>query len=285
MLQGPIAEAVAAAGLEADCPCVPGGAPTAAAAGALAGAAGGGRASSQQGEQQQQQGGEPPAYTAEWADALPVGAFAEWAGRLNTYLQVVEGRLYSEGLHVLGQPPSPQQTAQYLSAYFGEAALPQDVAEVRASLAGDGGGSAWGERCQVESHALTRDPLITQQASQSPARSPTSHTPHYHPPLRPHRWWPLPPRGSPPLPCAFGWSASSPSPPPTQQQQQQQQERQVPPAAAATPAAAARAAAAVAPAAAAWALHLRLVPLWSRWRRRCASVRCWAPTARRSAAC
>ena len=34
--------------------------------------------------------------------------------------QVVEGRLFSEGLHVLGQPPSPNQMRQYLSAYFGE---------------------------------------------------------------------------------------------------------------------------------------------------------------------
>lgn len=34
--------------------------------------------------------------------------------------QVVEGRLFSEGLHVLGQPPGPEQMRQYLSAYFGE---------------------------------------------------------------------------------------------------------------------------------------------------------------------
>ena len=36
------------------------------------------------------------------------------------YLQVLENRLFSEGLHVLGRAPPPEQLAQYLSAYFGE---------------------------------------------------------------------------------------------------------------------------------------------------------------------
>lgn len=30
-------------------------------------------------------------------------------------MQVVENRIFSEGLHVLGQAPPPDQTAQYLS--------------------------------------------------------------------------------------------------------------------------------------------------------------------------
>lgn len=46
-------------------------------------------------------------------------AFLEYAGRLWAYLQVVENRLFSEGLHVLGAPPSPDQMRQYLAAYFG----------------------------------------------------------------------------------------------------------------------------------------------------------------------
>ena len=33
-------------------------------------------------------------------------------------LQVVEGRLFSEGLHVLGQPPNEGHMRQYLEAYF-----------------------------------------------------------------------------------------------------------------------------------------------------------------------
>ena len=39
---------------------------------------------------------------------------------LSILLQVVENRLFSEGLHVLGQPPSQQHMAQYLQAYFDE---------------------------------------------------------------------------------------------------------------------------------------------------------------------
>lgn len=35
-------------------------------------------------------------------------------------LQVLENRIFSEGLHVLGQPPAPDQAVQYLSAYFGK---------------------------------------------------------------------------------------------------------------------------------------------------------------------
>ena len=42
-------------------------------------------------------------------------------------LQVVETRLFSEGLHVLGQPPAPDKLGQYLEAYFGEALSPEAV--------------------------------------------------------------------------------------------------------------------------------------------------------------
>ena len=40
--------------------------------------------------------------------------------------QVVEGRLFSEGLHVLGQPPSDEHMRQYLEAYFGDD-LPEEA--------------------------------------------------------------------------------------------------------------------------------------------------------------
>ncbi len=42
-------------------------------------------------------------------------------------IQVVETRLFSEGLHVLGQPPSPGKLGQYLEAYFGEGLSPEAV--------------------------------------------------------------------------------------------------------------------------------------------------------------
>jgi hypothetical protein len=40
--------------------------------------------------------------------------FLGWCDRLFGYLQVLENRLFSEGLHVLGAPPSDAQMAQYL---------------------------------------------------------------------------------------------------------------------------------------------------------------------------
>ncbi len=50
---------------------------------------------------------------------------------------MVEGRLFSEGLHVLGQPPGPDQMRQYLSAYFGEG-LPEAAVDAVVA-AGDRG--------------------------------------------------------------------------------------------------------------------------------------------------
>lgn len=40
--------------------------------------------------------------------------FLGWCERLFGYLQVLENRLFSEGLHVLGAAPSDAQMAQYL---------------------------------------------------------------------------------------------------------------------------------------------------------------------------
>ena len=43
---------------------------------------------------------------------------SHFPSRLYTYLGVVENRLFSEGLHVLGLPPSKEHMGQYLQAYF-----------------------------------------------------------------------------------------------------------------------------------------------------------------------
>jgi magnesium chelatase subunit H len=62
-------------------------------------------------------------------------AFNRYLVKLYEYLQVVEGRLFSAGLHTLGNPPNPEELASYLRAYFGED-LPEDavsaIAEQRA---------------------------------------------------------------------------------------------------------------------------------------------------------
>jgi hypothetical protein len=53
-----------------------------------------------------------------WRRLLPppprAQEFLGWCERLFGYLQVLENRLFSEGLHVLGAPPSNTQMAQYL---------------------------------------------------------------------------------------------------------------------------------------------------------------------------
>ena len=54
------------------------------------------------------------------AEDAPPAAFGAYVDRVYAYLQVLEGRLFSEGLHTLGAAPSPEQAGQYLGAYFGE---------------------------------------------------------------------------------------------------------------------------------------------------------------------
>ncbi|WP_421654427.1 magnesium chelatase subunit H [Leptothermofonsia sp. ETS-13] len=53
-------------------------------------------------------------------------AFNRYLVKLYEYLQVLENRLFSSGLHTLGNPPSPEELERYLQAYFGED-LPQEV--------------------------------------------------------------------------------------------------------------------------------------------------------------
>ncbi|KAL0032609.1 hypothetical protein WJX77_010520 [Trebouxia sp. C0004] len=61
------------------------------------------------------------------AESVSEEDFSEYVGQIYQYLQVVETRLFSEGLHVLGQPPSPDKLGQYLEAYFGEGLSPEAV--------------------------------------------------------------------------------------------------------------------------------------------------------------
>ncbi|QDL10028.1 magnesium chelatase subunit H [Brasilonema octagenarum UFV-E1] len=46
-------------------------------------------------------------------------AFDDYLVKLYEYLQVLENRLFSSGLHVLGEVPSEEELAGYLEAYFG----------------------------------------------------------------------------------------------------------------------------------------------------------------------
>ncbi|CAK6692435.1 cobaltochelatase subunit CobN [Synechococcus sp. CBW1107] len=53
------------------------------------------------------------------------GAFNAWVVRLSGYLQLLESRLFSSGLHTLGRPPDQEQRLGYLKAYMGEALEPE----------------------------------------------------------------------------------------------------------------------------------------------------------------
>eukprot|EP00903_Cladosiphon_okamuranus_P008053 g7767.t1 len=76
-------------------------------------------------------GGEGGVLTPEAAEELPVDgqgadAFVEYARELSEYLQTLEQRLFSEGLHTIGHAPTAPETEQYLAAYFGDD-LPHEV--------------------------------------------------------------------------------------------------------------------------------------------------------------
>ena len=90
-MRGTIFDVVVAAGLDSDCPYV---AADADASESL------------------------PRMTPELADSLSQDAFDAYVSELYTYIGVLENRLFSEGLHALGKPPTERSMAQYLNAYF-----------------------------------------------------------------------------------------------------------------------------------------------------------------------
>ncbi|MBD1922349.1 magnesium chelatase subunit H [Microcoleus sp. FACHB-831] len=60
------------------------------------------------------------AFTPENARLFSADAFNHYLVKLYEYLQVVENRLFSSGLHTLGDNPTPQEMDSYLQAYFGD---------------------------------------------------------------------------------------------------------------------------------------------------------------------
>ncbi|MBD1852143.1 magnesium chelatase subunit H [Leptolyngbya sp. FACHB-711] len=53
-------------------------------------------------------------------------AFDDYLIRLYEYLQVLENRLFSSGLHILGETPGAEELQSYLQAYFGDR-LPDEI--------------------------------------------------------------------------------------------------------------------------------------------------------------
>lgn len=89
-------------------------------------------------------------------------AFLVYAGKVYQYLQVLENRLFSEGLHVLGAPPSPDQMSQFLGAYFGEK-LPFSAVDIVANSTFTG--SLDDTRARLESAwRASLDPAVVSEA-------------------------------------------------------------------------------------------------------------------------
>jgi magnesium chelatase subunit H len=66
------------------------------------------------------------------ADCPPTDDFTAWLVALSAYLQQLENRLFSSGLHTLGRPPDPAELEGYLRAFYGAgqsgpAAIPADL--------------------------------------------------------------------------------------------------------------------------------------------------------------
>lgn len=60
------------------------------------------------------------AFTPENMRMFSTHAFDDYLVELYGYLQVLENRLFSSGLHTLGEAPNQEELAAYLEAYFGE---------------------------------------------------------------------------------------------------------------------------------------------------------------------
>ncbi|MEG4527800.1 magnesium chelatase subunit H [Microcoleus sp. C2D2] len=60
------------------------------------------------------------AFSFENVGMFSADAFNRYLVKLYEYLQVVEFRLFSSGLHVLGEPPNSEAMTSYLEAYFGD---------------------------------------------------------------------------------------------------------------------------------------------------------------------
>lgn len=57
---------------------------------------------------------------AELPSSLSAHSFDYWVTELSVYLNVLQDRLFSSGLHVLGKDPSEEELDSYLNAYFGD---------------------------------------------------------------------------------------------------------------------------------------------------------------------
>ncbi|MBD1940731.1 magnesium chelatase subunit H [Microcoleus sp. FACHB-68] len=77
------------------------------------------------------------AFTPENARMFSKDALSQYFVKVYEYLQIVEQRLFSSGLHTLGEPPNEEALKSYLNAYFGE-----DISEDAIKIAGSKNGNS-----------------------------------------------------------------------------------------------------------------------------------------------
>lgn len=61
---------------------------------------------------------------------VDIQTFNKWVAELSDYLIVLQERLFSSGLHVLGESPSNEELRSYLNAYFGDKLNAEDCEKV-----------------------------------------------------------------------------------------------------------------------------------------------------------
>jgi magnesium chelatase subunit H len=69
-------------------------------------------------------------FTPETARMFSPEVFSHYLQTLYTYLQTLETRLFSAGLHTLGSVPTAEAIAQYLEAYFGDRLSPDIIVAI-----------------------------------------------------------------------------------------------------------------------------------------------------------
>jgi magnesium chelatase subunit H len=72
-------------------------------------------------------------FTPETVNLFSAAVFNRYLVTLYDYLQVLENRLFSSGLHILGQPPTAEELHSYLAAYCGDE-LPPDLLQAMGQL-------------------------------------------------------------------------------------------------------------------------------------------------------
>jgi len=75
------------------------------------------------------------AFTPENARLFSNAAFNHYLVQLYEYLQVLENRLFSSGLHILGEAPTAEELASYLQAYFGDDLSEETISAIARSAA------------------------------------------------------------------------------------------------------------------------------------------------------